>query len=75
MSNSFLPVLERELEAWSGVVFSLDDKRSHPRIVLTYNGASRFVVTSRSPSDYRVDRNRIKTVRHVLSELGAKRAR
>lgn len=67
--RDFLPMLERELERWPGVVYRVEHGSKHDRIVLEVNGSSRFIVTARTPSDHRADRNRLMRVRHALREI------
>ena len=69
-------VLDAELTRWPGVEHTLvcGTRGAHPRLVLSYQGRSRFVVMPGSPSDRRVGLNVRADVRRELATLGARRA-
>jgi hypothetical protein len=68
-----LPLLERELEHWPGVKGSFDMDRKHPRLVLEYDGTSRFYCFSNSLISRRGIHNAVSGVRKILRQLGATR--
>jgi hypothetical protein len=54
----------------AGVHASLEDRGRHARIVLARGERRRFVTISRTPSDYRAERNQIRDVKRVIREMG-----
>lgn len=68
--NAFI----RELQNWEGVKFHFDEaRRKHNRVTLTYNGLRRFVVYSKTASDYRAVMNQISDLRRICRSMGAER--
>lgn len=67
--------IRAEVAEWPGAAIARVEKgRKHAKVVLRFGGRERFVVVSSSPSDaYRGDKNKLRDVRHTLSELGAHR--
>jgi hypothetical protein len=47
----------------------MENGTKHPRIVFSKDGRSRFITISRSPSDHRTSRNRLRQARQALLEL------
>lgn len=64
----------RELKGWPGVTMTEEGGKKHPRIVLHYNGETRFVVVSATPSDARAQSQHLAVVRREIRALGAVRA-
>jgi len=66
-------ILDRELSSWVGVTYEIEIGRTHDKIRLLHGDERQFVVVSKTASDYRADKNRIKDVRHTLASMGASR--
>jgi hypothetical protein len=68
-------MIEAELERYPGVSWHLEtrDRSKHKRIVLEFNGQSRFVVIPNSPGCARGLRNKIGDIRRELNRMGATR--
>jgi hypothetical protein len=64
----------RELEDWPGVTMTEEDGGKHAKAVLHFNGQSRVVIVSKTPSDARALPNHLATVRREIRALGAERA-
>lgn len=63
-----------ELANWPGVDYYFDkSSRKHFKIVLTFNGASRFMVYSCSASDHRAFMNQMADLRRICRSIGAER--
>jgi hypothetical protein len=69
--------IERELWKYvvqtaeeNGVTVELDNKKKHLRWVFRKGEVSRFVTSSRTPSDYRWKPNFLRTVKNIISQLG-----
>lgn len=71
MNKQLLAETRREIEDWPGVTLTQENAGKHGRIVLHYKGESRIVIVSNTPSDVRVQKNHIATVRRELRGLGA----
>ena len=41
--------IEREIDHWDGVTYSIESSRTHPKVRLTFGTNKRFVVFSESP--------------------------
>lgn len=67
--------VEAELARWPGVTWTRRVRSRHFALVLTYNGASRFVTYSATCSDQRAIHRHISDIRHALKALGAERER
>jgi hypothetical protein len=64
---------ERELENWPGVTFTEETGKGHTKVTLHYNGQTRFVIASSTPSDWRSVPNHLAIVRREIRALGAER--
>lgn len=65
---------DAELARWPGVTWSRALRGKHYALVLDFNGLSRFVTYSCTPSDgVRGLQNHLRDVRKVCAEIGAKR--
>lgn len=71
--NDTLRMIERELENWPRVQHSIKSGTKHPKIVLQYNGKSRFVTYSSTKIDGRAAKNMLALVKRTLREIGAER--
>jgi transcriptional regulator with XRE-family HTH domain len=60
---------KRYIEEKGGNSVSLDVTYNHPRLYFTYKGQRRFVITSRSPSDWRVAENVKRTINQLFNEI------
>ena len=66
--------LAKELQNWNGVQFSFDElRRKHNRVTISFNGLQRFVVYSKTASDYRALMNQISDLRRACRSMGAER--
>lgn len=73
MNKHHRPFLE-ELINWEGVDYYFDtSSRKHDRLVVSFEGSSRFLVCSRTPSDRRAVLNQISDLRRICRSLGAER--
>lgn len=74
LRNDYEAAAVREVARWAGVSARFEDNARHPRIVLSFSGAERFVVYPASPSDSRRGLARfLADVRRTLRDLGAER--
>lgn len=64
-------LLEQELALWPGVEWHFDYSSRHPRIYVSYNGASRFLPFTSTNTDPRGMRNKISQLRRELQKIGA----
>lgn len=65
--------MERELENWPGVSWKRSIRGKHYALVLTFNGATRFVTYSSTPGDRASRFNAVRDLRSTLRDLGAVR--
>lgn len=66
------PNLEKELRKWKGVDIRLENGK-HYKLFLTVNGKSKFVLLSKTPSDWRGKLRQVSDVRKTLIDLGAEK--
>lgn len=63
---------DRELSRWPGVTWSRESAGKHMKLVVEFEGQSRFIVFPTSPSDSaRGALNHVKNIRQTLKEMGA----
>lgn len=67
------PGLIKELNKWKDVGVRLDPCKKHIKVHLTVNNKSRFVLFSKTPSDWRGKHRQVSDVRKTLIELGAEK--
>lgn len=65
--------VETEIERWPGVTFRREVRAKHFALVLTFNGASKFLIYPATGSDRRGVLNHLTDLRAALRELGAVR--
>jgi len=66
------PNLEKELRKWKNVDIRLESGK-HYKLYLTVNGKSKFVLLSKTPSDWRGKLRQVSDVRKTLIDLGAEK--
>lgn len=68
-------ILEAELAFWPGVeIAAIEDAKKHRKIILSFDGQTRFVIGAKTRSDSHAGPHRFKgDVRKVCRELGATR--
>lgn len=74
MTADFAKWTRDEVEMWPGVTVEFEVGAKHPRAVLAFGEASRFVVYASTSSDRRAIYAHVATIRHELAEMGATRA-
>lgn len=63
---------DRELARWPGVTWSREIAGKHLKLVVEFEGQSRFIVFPTSPSDStRGPLNHVQNIRQTLKEMGA----
>lgn len=60
---------KRYIEAKGGSQVQLDPTYNHPRLYFTYKGVRRFVITSKTPSDWRTAENTKRTINQLFAEI------
>jgi len=60
---------KRYIEGKGGSKVQLDPTYSHPRLYFEYRGQRRFVITSKTPSDWRTAENTKRTINQLFSEI------
>ena len=65
--------LEKELRRWPAVEYDVELSGRHPRIVVRYGGAERFVPFSSTKVGHYGLMQKVTQLRRVLRELGAER--
>jgi hypothetical protein len=73
MNKDMRQATERELEDWPGVTFTEETGKTHTKVTLHYEGQTRLVVTSSTPSDVRAIPNHLSVLRKEIRALGAER--
>lgn len=73
MNKEMRQATERELEDWPGVTMTEETGKNHTKVTLAYNGQTRLVVASATPSDVRAVPNHLAIVRREIRALGAER--
>ena len=74
-SDPYVEAMQREVENWPGMTYSLTTSSRHNRVWLTYGGRSRLATYPKTGSDRRGPLNHAADVRRALNDLGAQRAR
>lgn len=69
MDADLRKMVEQELRDRAGVRFDFECRKTHDRIILSFENKSKFVTVSKSPSDYRAMMNRRRDIRKVLKEF------
>lgn len=67
------PNLVKELNKWKGVDIRLEKSSKHNKLFCIVNGKSKFVLLSKTPSDWRGKLRQVSDVRKTLIELGAEK--
>ena len=67
------PELVKELNKWKDVEFRIENSGKHVKFYLTVNNKSRFVLLSKTISDFRGKYNQVSDVRKTLIKLGAQK--
>ena len=70
------PVVEAvvgEVGNWPGVEYTVERGGKHNKTRIAYNGVSRVMPLSTSPSDRRAPLNQVMYLKRVLREVGASR--
>jgi len=70
---STLDKLHKELRAWPGVTYEVDNTSHHPKLRVRYAGTERFLPFSSTSVDERGVRNKVSQLRRLLRELGAEK--
>jgi hypothetical protein len=73
MNKDMRRATERELEDWPGVTFEEETGKNHTKVTLHYNGQTRLVIASCTPSDVRAVPNHLSILRREIRALGAER--
>ncbi len=73
MNKQYLAETQREISEWPDVSMTQEAGGKHDRVILHYQGESRIVVVSNSPSDVRGIKNHVSLVRRILKDMGAKK--
>ncbi len=73
MNKELRQATERELENWPGVTFTEETGKNHTKVTLHYNGQTRLVIASSTPSDVRALPNHLSVLRKEIRALGAER--
>ncbi len=66
--------VDAELALWLGVEAKRRKLSKHQKLVLTFNGETRFLVYPSTPSDRRGALNHVGDLKKLLLEMGAKRS-
>jgi hypothetical protein len=67
------PGLVKELNKWKNFEFRIDNSGKHIKFHLTVNNKSRFVLFSKTISDWRGKHRQVSDVRKTLVKLGAEK--
>ena len=73
MNKEMRQATERELEDWPGVTFTEEAGKNHTKLIVSYNGQTRMVFVSATPSDVRAVPNHVSVLRREIRALGATR--
>jgi hypothetical protein len=74
MNKELYTATVKELENWPGVTLTEEQGKGHCKAFLHFNGQSRMVIVSNTPSDVRALPNHIALVRRELRGMGAEKA-
>ena len=67
--KTFFPHVERLLERYPGATFEFEPRTPHSRVHLSYRDKRRFVTISNSTTDRRALQNRLRDIRHALTQM------
>lgn len=71
--NPVYSAMVAEAEKWPGVDHWKEFSGKYVKAHFRYGGASRFLLTSNSPSDNRAALNQLSHMKRLLHKIGAKR--
>lgn len=67
------PGLVKELDKWNNVGVRIEPCKKHIKVFLTVSDNTRFVLFSKTPSDWRGKHRQVSDVRKTLIQLGAEK--